>query len=118
MISLFYILSPTENIMVKKKSDDLLRGRDINDVIDWEGGDMSSKREKNFFQKMVNDGSVWQLQGMYGRRAKQLLNFGIIDYPKKRTYDAYGNPIPTQADISKQFGKYVPVSKRNLKKVI
>jgi hypothetical protein len=83
-----------------------------NDFISYEEGKMSSEKERKFFQKMVNDGSVWSLQGSYGRRAKDLLDAGEIDYPKKKTYDAYGNPIPTQADIRKQFGKYEPAKKR------
>jgi hypothetical protein len=91
----------------------------VKDVIAWENGEMSGNRERKFFQKMVNDGSVWKLQGAYGRRAKDLLNSGEIDYPKKKTHDFYGNHIPTQDDIKKQFGKYIPASKRrNLKQVM
>lgn len=73
----------------------------VNDVIAWESGEMTAEQERKFFQKMVNDGSVWSLQGMYGRRAMDLLNAGIIKYPKKRTHDYYGNPIPTQNEAKK-----------------
>ena len=84
----------------------------LDDVIAWENGKMSDEQERKFFQKIVNTGEVWHLQGIYGRRAYDLMNSGEIDYPKKKTYDAYGNPIPTQADIKRQFKEYVPASKR------
>jgi len=84
----------------------------VNDIIAWENGSMTPEQERKFFQKMVNDGSVWSLQGMYGRRAQELLNNGEIDYPKKQTHDYYGNPIPTQTAIAKQFGSYVPAARR------
>lgn len=92
---------------MKKRTDD------VDFIIRYEGeGDVSSKEERAWFQKKVNDGSIWQFQGSYGRRAQELLNEGEIDYPKKKTHDVYGNPIPTQADIKKKFGKYEPASKR------
>lgn len=84
----------------------------VNDVINYEEGRMTSAQEKKFFQKGVNDGSVWKLQGSYGRRAQELLNAGEINYPSKKTYDAYGNQIPTRADIKTQFGKYETANKR------
>ena len=90
----------------------------IKDVIAWENGTMTPDRERKFFQKMVNEGTVWSLQGMYGRRAHDLLNAGEIDYPTKKTHDYYGNPIPTRDDIRKKFGSYVLASKRRLKGVI
>jgi hypothetical protein len=84
----------------------------VDDIIAWEEGRLSREQERRFFQRMVNTGEVWRLQGMYGRRAQELLNAGEIDYPKKATYDAYGNKIPTQSDIAKQFGKYESAKKR------
>jgi len=84
----------------------------VNDVITWEEGNVTAQQERKFFQKMVNDGSVWKLQGMYGRRATELLNTGQIDYPVRKTYDAYGNKIPTRSSIKKQFGRYELASRR------
>ena len=74
----------------------------VQDVIDWEEGNMSPERERKFFQHMVNTGEVWKLQGMYGRRAQDLLDSGEIHYPKKKTYDYYGNPIPVEKRASKK----------------
>jgi len=85
---------------------------DVSFIIAYEEGRAIPAQERRFFQRKVNDGSIWSLQGSYGRRAMDLLNSGEIDYPKKKTYDYYGNPIPTQADIKKKFGQYIPASKR------
>jgi hypothetical protein len=76
----------------------------VKDVMDWEQGTMSPEREKRFFQKMVNDGSVWHLQGVYGRRAADLLNAGIIKHAKERHHDYYGNPLPTRNEMKKLKG--------------
>lgn len=74
----------------------------VDDIIAFEEGKMSEKRMLKFFQKMVNTGEVWRLQGFYGRTAMDLLKQGLIKYPKKRTYDFYGSPIPTQAEVKKK----------------
>lgn len=73
----------------------------VKDVIAWEQGMMSEEREKRFFQKMVNEGTVWNLQGIYGRRAADLLNAGVIKHAKERHFDYYGNPIPTRKEFKK-----------------
>lgn len=51
---------------------------DINDIMAWENGEMDEEREEVFFQKLVDSGLAWTLQGMYGRRAKELIRMGII----------------------------------------
>ncbi len=50
----------------------------VNKVMDWENGDMSSDEEIAFFQELVNTGMAWSLQGMYGRRAMQLIREGKV----------------------------------------
>jgi hypothetical protein len=50
----------------------------VNKVIDWENGDMSGDDETQFFQELVNSGMAWQLQGMYGRRAMELIRQGKV----------------------------------------
>lgn len=49
----------------------------IDDIISWEDGSMSQEDEIKFFQGMIDSGVVWQLQGMYGRRATELINAGL-----------------------------------------
>jgi len=46
---------------------------DINDMMAWENGEMNEHREDKLFQQLVDSGLAWTLQGMYGRRASQLL---------------------------------------------
>ena len=53
---------------------------DINDIIAWEYGEMDHDQEIIFFQKLVDTGFAWSLQGMYGRRAYQLIEEGEIHH--------------------------------------
>jgi len=50
----------------------------VNNIVDWENGEMDESREDSFFQELIDSGMAWQLQGMYGRRAMQLLADGRI----------------------------------------
>ena len=44
----------------------------LGNIIAWENGEMDIEQEFNFFVDLVNTGLVYQLQGMYGRRARDL----------------------------------------------
>ena len=68
----------------------------VADIMAFESGEMSEAEMIKMFQAMVNTGQVWGLQGSYGRTAHSLLEAGLIKYPKKKTTDYYGNPIPTR----------------------
>lgn len=52
---------------------------DVSKIIAWENGEMSEEDEITFFQELVDTGAAWTLQGMYGRRAMQLINAGLIE---------------------------------------
>lgn len=65
----------------------------VDNIMAYEGGEMSDADTIKMFQKMVDTGKVWGLQGSYGRTAQSLLDAGMIKYPKKKTFDYYGNPI-------------------------
>ena len=56
----------------------------VNQIIAWESGDMESDAEIVFFQSLVKSGLCWEMQGMYARRAKQLLDDGLIMESNKR----------------------------------
>lgn len=71
----------------------------VDDVMAYEGGEMSEKEMINFFQKMVNSGRVWSLQGSYGRQAKALIDVGLVNLPTKKTHDYYGHQIPMRKKI-------------------
>lgn len=49
----------------------------VDDIIRYECGDMSEEEIISMFQDGINSGIVWNLQGHYGRTAKQLINAGL-----------------------------------------
>ena len=57
---------------------------DINDIIDYENGDMDWDRIVDFYQGLINSGTCWKLQGHYGRTASQLIMEGYCA-PKEKT---------------------------------
>ena len=50
---------------------------DVNKIMKWENGEMSDKEEVKFFQELITSGLAWKLQGMYGRKAEDLINKGL-----------------------------------------
>ena len=48
------------------------------DIIAYENGEMPYQEMLVFFQKLVDTGFAWQLQGSYGRTAKDLIEQGLI----------------------------------------
>jgi hypothetical protein len=54
------------------------------DIIAYENGEMPYQEMLVFFQKLVDSGFAWQLQGSYGRTAKDLIEQGLIT-PKERS---------------------------------
>lgn len=51
----------------------------IDQIIDFEQGMLSEVEEVELFSNLVKTGMAWQLQGMYGRNAKSLIDNGVID---------------------------------------
>lgn len=49
----------------------------LDDIIRYEQGDMDDREEIiDFFQKLIDTGYAWSLQGHYGRTAAQLIDLG------------------------------------------
>lgn len=48
----------------------------VGDIIAFESGDMSHEEIIALFQKLIDSGLAWQLQGRYGRTAQALINAG------------------------------------------
>lgn len=69
---------------------------------DPESYGLTEKQTLAVWQHGVDTGVVWHLQGFYGRTASDLLERGLIKFPKKRSYDYYGNPIPTRDEVKKK----------------
>jgi len=46
-------------------------------IIGFEGGDISEAEVVEGFQHLINDGTVWSLQGFYGRTAQSLIEQGF-----------------------------------------
>lgn len=47
-------------------------------MISWEQGDLSAAATDELFQRLVNTGLAWRLQGAYGRMAQALIDNGNI----------------------------------------
>jgi len=50
----------------------------VSQIIAWENGDLGTEEEITFFQSLLDSGTIYGLQGMYQRRARQLLEDGSI----------------------------------------
>lgn len=50
----------------------------VDKIIAFEQGELTDDQILEFFQDMVDDGSVWHLQGSYGRMAQALIDQGFI----------------------------------------
>lgn len=50
----------------------------VDQIIEYENGEMSEEEMIEFFQDLVESGLAWQLQGHYGRTAKMLIERGLI----------------------------------------
>ena len=54
-------------------------------IIAYESGELSEDEAIALFQKLVDTGLAWQLQGSYGRFARDLITAGLVHLPKKKT---------------------------------
>lgn len=50
----------------------------VDDIIAYESGEMSDDQIVAFFQRLVDSGMAWQLQGSYGRMAQSLIDAGAV----------------------------------------
>jgi hypothetical protein len=53
-------------------------GNLINDVLEYENGEMDNQEELEFFAYLIRDGLCNSLQGFYGRTAWALIRGGVI----------------------------------------
>lgn len=50
----------------------------INQIIAYEEGELSEEEVISLFQKLVDTGQAWSLQGHYGRTAVALIEAGVV----------------------------------------
>ena len=55
----------------------------VGDIVTYEAGDMTEEETVNFFQRLLDTGMVYNLQGQYQRTASALLEAGVIAFPEK-----------------------------------
>ncbi len=48
----------------------------VEDILDYETGNMEPERVIPFFQHLIDTGMAWSLQGSYGRTAMALIESG------------------------------------------
>jgi hypothetical protein len=46
------------------------------DIMAFENGELTEDQTIDFFQRLIDSGLAWQLQGMYGRTAHDLIRSG------------------------------------------
>ena len=51
------------------------------------------------WQKRIENGMIWKFEGSVGRQAMDLLRIGVCFLPKKRTFDYWGNTIPSRSEL-------------------
>jgi len=47
-------------------------------IVEFEMGNLTELESVELIAELTKDGIVWQLQGMYGRMAKRLIEAGVI----------------------------------------
>jgi hypothetical protein len=72
----------------------------ISMMIDFENGDLSQRQTIDFFQQLIDSGTVWHLQGSYGRMVSELIRTGYCKPSEDSHQDAYGNVIPSREAFS------------------
>ncbi len=55
----------------------------IDRLMAYEAGELNDDELIAFFQELIDSGTVWQLQGHYGRTARQLIESGYCTDPNE-----------------------------------
>jgi len=72
----------------------MYKNDDVDDIIAYEHGELDHDATLALFQRLVDSGLVWNLQGSYGRTATRFIEAGLVtDRPQVR--DDLGLPETT-----------------------
>lgn len=55
----------------------------VDQIIEFESGELSEDEVIELFQELVNSGQAWSLQGFYGRTAQALIEAGLVFRPEE-----------------------------------
>lgn len=51
----------------------------VSKIMAYENAEFDEEETIEFFQELVDTGLAWQLQGHYGRTAKDLIDAGLVE---------------------------------------
>ena len=69
------------------------------DIIAYEEGELDEESTIAMFQKAINSGLAWKLQGNYGRLAMDYINAGLCMLGEEGHRDYYGNYVPSRHEV-------------------
>jgi hypothetical protein len=64
-------------------------------IIAYESGDLDDEATIELFQRLVDDGFAWRLQGHYGRTAKRLIEAGYVRAGRAFVLPKHRARVPT-----------------------
>lgn len=71
----------------------------FDDIIALESGDLSERETIDIFQRLIDSGAVWRLQGTYGRLARDLIDAGQCMLGPTAQQDYFGGVVPSRHDV-------------------
>ena len=69
------------------------------DIAAFEDGCLDDADVPRLFQRLIDDGTVWRLQGSYGRTALALIKDGLCMLGPTGYRDYYGNYVPARSEV-------------------
>lgn len=75
-------------------------GVDLGDsLVAFERGELCHREVVALFQRLIDDGTVWGLQGFYGRTAMALIRAGFCMLGPEPHRDYFGNHVPSRSEL-------------------